>query len=268
MQGSDSEPHRPLGMEEAPAHFESASQKARVATEGWAMRLGCPNCGAATLDQMPNNSRVSDLRCPNCPEEYELKSTKGKFGRKVTDGAYATMCERLTARNNPNLVLLAYDAATNEATDVMVVPKHFFTLSLIEERRPLAPTARRAGWVGCNINISQVPPSGRIILLKDRQWVPSDVVRRNWQSTLFLRDASLEARGWLLEVMKSVETIKRVEFTLDDVYASEARLQARFPGNRNVRPKMRQQLQVLRDRGYLAFLGRGTYRLSRNARWE
>jgi hypothetical protein len=34
-----------------------------------------------------------------------------------------------------------------------------------------------------------------------------------------------------------------------------------YPGNRNVRPKIRQQLQMLRDRGWLEFTGRGRYRL-------
>lgn len=33
-----------------------------------------------------------------------------------------------------------------------------------------------------------------------------------------------------------------------------------YPGNNNVRPKIRQQLQVLRDRGWLEFNGRGVYR--------
>ncbi|MFN9928569.1 MAG: hypothetical protein ACK53I_16700 [Phenylobacterium sp.] len=41
----------------------------------------------------------------------------------------------------------------------------------------------------------------------------------------------------------------------------EARLQAAYPGNNNVRPKIRQQLQVLRDAGWLIFLGKGAYRL-------
>ncbi|MDP2338357.1 MAG: hypothetical protein Q8N05_18280 [Bacteroidota bacterium] len=46
-----------------------------------------------------------------------------------------------------------------------------------------------------------------------------------------------------------------------EVYAQEARLAALYPGNNNVRPKIRQQLQVLRDRGWLAFGDRrGTYR--------
>lgn len=260
MQGEDDAFGRLLGLEEAPAHFESASQIARVATELWARRIGCPSCGAPTLDSLPNNSPVADLKCPACGEQYELKSKNGRFGPRVADGALSKMQQRLIARDNPHLVLLSYDGMAREATDVVVIPKHFFVLDLIEARRPLASTARRKGWVGCNINISLVPPSGRIVLLKDRTWTPRETVRRNWQSTLFLKDASLEARGWLLEVMKSVENIQRAEFTLDDVYASEARLQERFPGNRNVRPKIRQQLQVLRDRGFLEFVGRGVYR--------
>ena len=81
-----------------------------------------------------------------------------------------------------------------------------------------------------------------------------------WRSTLFLREASTPARGWLLAVMGAVEAVGRPEFTLDDVYAHEARLAALYPGNNNVRPKIRQQLQVLRDRGWLAFDGGGRYR--------
>ena len=59
--------------------------------------------------------------------------------------------------------------------------------------------------------------------------------------------------------MKAVKAIGRPEFTLDEVYAHEAALAALYPGNNNVRPKIRQQLQVLRDRGWLAFDGRGVF---------
>ena len=52
----------------------------------------------------------------------------------------------------------------------------------------------------------------------------------------------------------------RPEFTLAEVYGFEARLSAIYPGNNNVGPKIRQQLQMLRDMGWLAFNGRGTYR--------
>jgi type II restriction enzyme len=98
------------------------------------------------LARLPNNSPVGDLHCVGCHEEFELKSKRERFGARVTDGAYSTMCERLAANNNPHLMLLSYDSATREATDLVVIPKHFFVLDLIEKRRPLAPTARRAGW--------------------------------------------------------------------------------------------------------------------------
>jgi type II restriction enzyme len=262
MQGEDDGFGRPLGFEEAPAHFESGTQKARVMTERWALQwLFCPNCGERQIGQLANNSKVGDFRCGGCREEYELKSSKGRFGRKVVDGAYGAMRERLAARNNPNLLLLNYDAVTSSATDLMVIPKHFFTPDIIEERKPLADTARRAGWIGCNIVLDRIPPSGRIFLLKDRMPAPKALVREQWERTLFLRDAGLEARGWLIEVMKAVEAIGRPSFTLEEVYTQEAALQALYPANRNVRPKIRQQLQVLRDQGYLEFLGGGEYRM-------
>ena len=45
-----------------------------------------------------------------------------------------------------------------------------------------------------------------------------------------------------------------------DVYASAAHLARLHPANRHVEPKIRQQLQVLRDMGLVEFLGRGRYR--------
>lgn len=219
------------------------------------------NCGAPTLDRLPNNSPVADLRCPRCADEYELKSKKGRFGPRVADGAYSAMRERLVAKNNPHLMLLSYDAAARQATDIIVIPRHFFVLDLIEPRKPLAPTARRAGWIGCNINISRVPPSGRVTLLQDRAWVPRAEVQEQWRRTRFLQSASLDARGWLLAVMNVVEAIGRPNFTLAEVYAAEPELRDLYPGNQNVRPKIRQQLQVLRDQGFIEFLGRGAYRL-------
>ena len=50
-------------------------------------------------------------------------------------------------------------------------------------------------------------------------------------------------------------------FVLKDVYDKEHEFATVYPGNNNIRPKIRQQLQVLRDLGYVEFLGNGTYRL-------
>jgi type II restriction enzyme len=51
------------------------------------------------------------------------------------------------------------------------------------------------------------------------------------------------------------------EFTLEDVYKYEQELRRRYPENRNIRPKIRQQLQFLRDLGLIEFLSNdGEYR--------
>jgi type II restriction enzyme len=132
---------------------------------------------------------------------------------------------------------------------------------IIEKRKPLAATARRAGWIGSNILLNQIPESGKIFIVRAGQPEPKESVLSKWKQTLFLREQRPEARGWLIEVMKCVEDIGRRDFQIDDVYAFEDRLNRIYPNNQNVRPKIRQQLQFLRDRGYLDFVSRGYYRL-------
>ena len=149
MSGDD-KPWANLGLGEAEqALFRSASQNARIWTEGWVARsLFCPNCGAATISQFPANRQVADFECHGCREEFELKAQRSRFGAKVMDGAYGAKMQRLAADNNPNLMVMRYDRARMSVTDLLVVPKHFFTADLIEPRRPLSATARRAGGRG------------------------------------------------------------------------------------------------------------------------
>ena len=76
------------------------------------------------------------------------------------------------------------------------------------------------------------------------------------------------ARGWTLDVLNVVRSLGREDFSLADVYARSAELARLHPRNRFVRPKIRQQLQILRDLGLLEFLGRGRYRVSGPGFWE
>src|SRR6266536_1556272 len=206
-------------------------------------------------------SRTKKTGPEGCCSRPSPRSTKVKFGARVLDGAFRAMCTRLAADNNPNLLLLNYDLKSFGVTNLFVVPKQFFVPEVIEERKPLAATARRAGWVGCNILLNQIPKSGEVFFVRDRQPQPKEIVLAQWKKTLFLRDEGLEARGWLIEVMNCVDSIGKQEFQLDDVYAFESTLSQLYPNNRHVKQKIRQQLQVLRDRGYLDFVGRGYYRL-------
>jgi hypothetical protein len=137
----------------------------------------CPHCGNAKISSFPNNSPLADFFCASCSEEFELKSQKGKFGTRVVDGAFKTKCERLAASNNPNLLLMNYDLKSLAVVNLFIVPKHFFVREIIEERKPLAVTARRAGWIGSNILLSRVPESGKIHI------VQSGLVRaKDWSS--------------------------------------------------------------------------------------
>jgi type II restriction enzyme len=142
-----------------------------------------------------------------------------------------------------------------------VIPKHFFVRENIEQRKPLSASAKRAGWIGSNILLDQIPESGKIFIVRGGQLVPKQSVLAKWKRTLFLRGQDQDARGWLLEVMKCVETLGKREFQLDEMYAFETRLSRLYPDNQNVKPKIRQQLQYLRDCGYLDFVSRGVYRL-------
>lgn len=68
----------------------------------------------------------------------------------------------------------------------------------------------------------------------------------------------LTMKGWTESVHNVVRRLPR-EFTTRDVYAFERQLQQAHPENRNIRAKIRQQLQVLRDRGFLKQGERGRW---------
>lgn len=239
----------------------SASQNARVLTEDWVGRSAfCPGCGEK-IERFPNNRPVADFFCRGCGEEYELKSSKSTFGAKAVDGAYETMRARLAAENSPNLMLLHYDLGQLHVRDFFVVPKQFFIPEIIECRKPLKKTARRAGWIGCNILLTHIPAAGKVYFVRDGLVLAKKRVLAEWQRTLFLRSAASDTRGWLIEVMRRLDRFGTRTFELGEVYEFETELSRLFPQNKHVKPKIRQQLQFLRDRGYLEFTSRGRYRL-------
>jgi type II restriction enzyme len=243
--------------------YKSPSQKVRVLTEHWVSdQVYCPNCGYSDIGKYMNNKPVADFFCPNCKEDFELKSKKTAISNKIVDGAYSTMIERLKGSNNPSLFLISYDPQNLEVLNFLVIPNQFFIPSIIEERKPLSPTARRAGWVGCNILMQGIPQTGKIFFVKNRRVEPKDKVLTEWKKTLFLREEKeTSAKGWLLDIMNCIETIGHKEFVLDEVYSFVDTLSKKHPENKHIKDKIRQQLQILRDKGYLMFVKPGHYSL-------
>lgn len=243
--------------------YTSASQRVKVMSESWVGKnTFCPACGSA-VSHFENNRPVADFYCSDCKEEYELKSKKDAMGNKIVDGAYRTMIERLQSDNNPNFFFLNYDLKNLAVMNFLVIPKHFFVPEIIEKRKPLSKTARRAGWVGCNILLLSIPQTGKIFYIKNGKTETKKDVLSNWQKTLFLREEKeLTSKGWLLDTMNCLDRIGKKEFYLDEVYVFEKELKIKHPENNFIKDKLRQQLQVLRDKGYLEFMSRGRYKLT------
>jgi type II restriction enzyme len=86
-------------------------------------------------------------------------------------------------------------------------------------------------------------------------------VRRSYERLRPLEKLQLEKRGWTLDVLQVVQAPGKIDFTLADVYAHAEDLASLHPQNAHIRDKIRQQLQVLRDLGFLSFLGDGSYHL-------
>jgi len=245
------------------ARFTSASQQARVITEAWAQEnLYCVNCESEHLCSTPPNTQAVDFTCMECAATFQLKSQRSPLGARVTDSGYEAMCGAIQSSRIPNLILLHYDRIRWRVENAMVIPSFGLSLASVEKRKPLAPTARRAGWVGCNILLSSIPADLRLPLVTNSQVADALGVRKQYRTMSALRSLSVESRGWLIDVLNVARSLQKEEFGLGDLYSCDKHLSSLHPRNLHVHAKIRQQLQRLRDMGLLSFVGDGTYRWS------
>jgi type II restriction enzyme len=117
--------------------------------------------------------------------------------------------------------------------NLLLVPSFAFPPSAIIKRKPLAATARRAGWVGCNIALNRIAPEARIALVitrssgresapspsrKSRESqsrltsaatiiVPPEEVRAKYKRVKPLENISVTQRGWTLDVLNIVRRL-------------------------------------------------------------
>lgn len=240
-------------------NYKSNSQIARVLSEDWVSQNSfCPSCGNRDLNIYNRNNPAADFYCGNCKSDFELKSFRTFPKRKIVNGAYDSMITKILHNRNPNFFFLHYSSSYS-VLNYFTIPKYFFTFDIIEKRKPLSENARRANWTGCNILFGNLPQSGIIYLVKNSTIINPKVVLKQWQKTSFLTGKKLINRGWLIELIEIVDNISSKTFTIQDVYKFEGLLRQKYPNNRFVKEKIRQQLQVLRDEGLIKFIGRGLY---------
>lgn len=243
------------------SHYKSASQRARVFSEDWIeSNFQCPRC-AGHLKRTPNNTSAKDFVCDRCTYGFEVKSKRGLFGGHVVDGAYQTMLTAVRSGTGSHLVLLSY-TLDYQVREVITVPRRFLVEEIVIPRKPLGSHCRRAGWQGCNLNIGMLPPDGRIVCFANFEKLPVDKIKAAWDRTAFLDDYSSSTRGWLAVTMGLIRRLAKDQFNLTDLYGLEAEASKIFPKNTHIRAKMRQQLQRLRDIGWLRFEGKGNYSIT------
>jgi type II restriction enzyme len=232
---------------------------ARVMTESWGrLNLYCVACEKNQLAPANNNTHAYDFECSQCNARYQLKSSCKEPRNRIVDSAYSTMRAAIESDKAPNLLALHYSHDWC-VVNLLLVPSFCFSLSAIEIRKPLAPTARRAGWIGCNILLNAIPPDAKIRMVTESQSVTRSKVRKQFDEIRVLNKLVPKVRGWTLDVLNFARSLDKKSFTLAEMYKFEHHLASLYPSNRNIRPKIRQQLQVLRDLGLLRFTSRGTY---------
>jgi type II restriction enzyme len=217
--------------------YRSASQIARILSEHWCTReLYCPACDSDRLTGSKPNTPAVDFECGKCEQPFQLKSLQHWNPRKVVDAGYEAMLRAIRADRTPNLLLLQY-SKTWAIQNLLLVPRTFFTDSVIEKRKPLGPKARRAGWIGCNILLGDIAPDGKIPMIS--AWVPvqKNRVREEFSRVKQLAKLPPSLRGWTLDVLRAVRQFGKPEFTLQDIYAFEAKLKELHPNNQRCAPK-------------------------------
>lgn len=246
-----------------PPQYKSPQQRIRAVTEEWGeSNLYCANCNSNYLQRLKANSPAIDFDCPNCNAPFQLKGRKDPIGGILADAAYEKMKEAILTGRTPNLLALHYDASTWRVKDLILIPHFAFSLAAVKKRPPLSAKAVRHGWVGCNIILSNIPEDARIPIISNGVISEPSTVRRKYRRLRPLAEMTVERRGWTLDVLNAVRTLNKREFSLPEAYTLEHRLSQLHPHNHHIRPKIRQQLQILRDLGLLNFLGDGSYRLT------
>ena len=241
--------------------YKSGSQIARVLSEEWCKReLYCPACDSDRLTGSKPNQPAVDFSCVKCEQPFQLKSLRNWNPKKIVDAGYEAMLRAIRADWTPNLLVLQYSSGWL-VQNLVLIPRMFISESVVEKRKPLAPEARRAGWVGCNILLSEIAADGKITMISAGVPVLKNQVREEFSRVKRLAELPPSLRGWTLDVLRAIRRLGKSDFSLEELYGFESELKSLHPQNQNVRPKIRQQLQVLRDLCLISFLSPGNYRV-------
>ena len=220
--------------------YRSGSQIARKISEDWATRNLFCLLVLLTTSTLPEPTRP----CGTTLVQPVGRSISSKARVSDSDGrsaisAYDIKMQAIADGQAPHYAFLQYSKLTSRVTDLFVVPGHFLSPAVIEQRAPLKDTAMRHGWVGSNILIGKLPTEARVLVVEAGVCREPSDVRDEWGRYRFLAG---KRGGWAADVLSCVRVLQQEtgtnEFTLQAFYQRfETELAARHLDNRNVRPK-------------------------------
>ena len=245
-------------IEKKVKNVNAQKQVIKVLTETWtANNIFCPVCWSA-LDNHKTDKPINDLFCIDCSNDFELKASKWKFTKKLAAGSYQKAIDSIEAKPMHLFVLKYSDDFT--ITNFLVIPKYFFTKQVII-KRPNALKSR-PNYFMSDIDFSSIPESWKIHYINNWTYKTRTEILKEWQRVRFLDKEKQESKWWIFDIMKCIEKLEKDEFVLQEIYAFESDLKILHPENKNIKAKIRQQLQFLRDKWYLEFLEkRGNYKI-------
>jgi type II restriction enzyme len=97
------------------------------------------------------------------------------------------------------------------------------------QKKPLSPTARRAGWIGCNFALNRIPADARIAVVTEKEIIPETEVREKFKRIKPLKEISVTQRGWTLDVLNAIRRLGKTAFTTADAYAFTRELEKLHP---------------------------------------
>ncbi|MFH0876369.1 MAG: DpnI domain-containing protein [archaeon] len=126
---------------------------------------------------------------------------------------------------------------------------------VVEKRNQLSNTARRHGWVGCYFLMQTIPTDAKIPIIEKGIIVERKKVYEKVKRFSFLKDIKNNQVSWITDVLNCIEKLNKKEFELKELYHYKKDFAVLHPNNSHIEEKIRQQLQILRDKGIIQFMG-------------
>ena len=123
------------------------------AIEDWVIKNYICSCGGF-FESLNANAKSIDGICSSCGNKIQIKSSHHKFKPnkqnilKILGAEYKTTLNSIIA-SDWDLILVAYCKNENKINQFLKIDSSCINENSVVPRKPLAITARRAGWQGC-----------------------------------------------------------------------------------------------------------------------